>query len=97
MIIINIISLNYIFNIIYYIQVKDWCFPGCAPKESLKEHILQKKLVIVSGLDLSNNYKSLGISLFLEWLCGMAGNTTIQKDNTSIVRLIIAGKSYILF
>ncbi|XP_061933274.1 DNA polymerase delta subunit 2 [Apis cerana] len=74
-------------------MVKDWCFPGCAPKESLKEHISQKKLVIVSGLDLSNNHESLGISLFCEWLCGMAGNTTIQKDNTSIVRLIIAGNT----
>ena len=36
------------------------------------------------------------MSLFVEWLCGMAGNTTIQKDNTFIVRLIIAGKSYSL-
>ncbi|XP_003396970.2 DNA polymerase delta subunit 2 [Bombus terrestris] len=73
--------------------VKDWCFPGCAPKESLKECISQKKLVIVSGLNLSNNCDSLGMSLFMEWLCGMAGNVTIQKDNASIVRLIIAGNT----
>ena len=50
----------------------------------------------MSGLNLSNNYESLGMSLFVEWLCGMAGNTTIQKDNTFIVRLIIACKSYSL-
>lgn len=50
----------------------------------------------MSGLNLSNNCESLGMSLFVEWLCGMAGNITIQKDNTFIVRLIIAGKSYSL-
>lgn len=52
--------------------------------------------MIVSGLNLSNNCDSLGMSLFMEWLCGMAGNVTIQKDNASIVRLIIAGKSHSL-
>ncbi|XP_017758195.1 PREDICTED: DNA polymerase delta small subunit-like [Eufriesea mexicana] len=74
-------------------MVKDWCFPGCAPKASLTEYTSQNKLVIVSGLDLSNNYRSLEMSLFVEWICGMAGNTTVQKDNTSIIRLIIAGNT----
>ncbi|KAF3419928.1 hypothetical protein E2986_00566 [Frieseomelitta varia] len=73
--------------------VKDWCFPGCAPKESLKEYTSQNRLVLVSGLNLSNKSESLGMSLFVEWLCGMAGNITIQKDNTFIVRLIIAGNT----
>ncbi|CAK9833422.1 DNA polymerase delta subunit 2 [Anthophora retusa] len=77
-------------------MVKDWCFPGCAPKTSLKKCTSQEKLVIVSGLDLSNNYENLGTSLFVEWLCGLAGNARVQKDGTSIVRLIIAGKSYII-
>ncbi|KOC60112.1 DNA polymerase delta small subunit [Habropoda laboriosa] len=73
--------------------VKGWCFPGCAPKESLKKYTSQEKVVIVSGLDLSNNYENLETSLFVEWLCGLAGNTKIQKDGTSIVRLIIAGNT----
>ena len=73
--------------------VKDWCPPGCAPKKSLKNYTSEGKLIIVSGLDLSANSKSLEINLFTEWLCGMAGNTVVQKDNASIVRLIIAGNT----
>lgn len=73
--------------------VKDWCFPGCVPRKSLKESTAKGNLVIVSGLDLPNNHKSLEISLFFEWLCGMAGNATVQKDSTSIVRLIVAGNT----
>ncbi|XP_017887566.1 DNA polymerase delta small subunit-like [Ceratina calcarata] len=73
--------------------VKEWCFPGCVAKESLKESTAKGNLVIVSGLDLSNSHMSLEVSLFVEWLSGMAGAATVQKDNTSIVRLIIAGNT----
>ncbi|XP_076763874.1 DNA polymerase delta subunit 2 [Xylocopa sonorina] len=74
-------------------MVKDWCFPGCVPKKSLRECNSKGKLVIISGLNLSDNRNSLGMSLFVEWLCGMAGNTIIQKDGTAIVRLVIAGNT----
>ncbi|XP_076248291.1 DNA polymerase delta subunit 2 [Calliopsis andreniformis] len=74
-------------------NVKDWCFPGCAPKKSLAKGESKGKLVIVSGLNLSHNLEKLGTCLFTEWLCGMAGNATIQKDGTSIVRLIVAGNT----
>ena len=74
-------------------MVKDWCFPGCAPKESLPRSESKGKLVIVSGLDLSKNLESLGTCLFVEWLCGMAGNAKVQQDGTSVVRLVIAGNT----
>ncbi|XP_076663881.1 DNA polymerase delta subunit 2 [Andrena cerasifolii] len=74
-------------------MVKDWCFPGCAPKASLPKCESKGKLVIVSGLDLSKTCESLGTCLFVEWLCGMAGNAKVQKDGTSVVRLIIAGNT----
>nr|XP_012138164.1 PREDICTED: DNA polymerase delta small subunit-like [Megachile rotundata] len=74
-------------------MVKEWCFPDCAPKESVTNCTSEGKVVLVSGLDLSTNSKSLEINLFMEWLCGMAGNSIVQKDSTSIVRLVIAGNT----
>ncbi|XP_043261760.1 DNA polymerase delta subunit 2-like [Colletes gigas] len=74
-------------------MVKDWCFPNCPPKTSLTKCTSTGKLVIVSGLDLSKSSESLGTCLFVEWLCGMAGNVKVQKDGASIVNLIIAGNT----
>ncbi|XP_078033799.1 DNA polymerase delta subunit 2 [Augochlora pura] len=74
-------------------MVKDWCFPGCAPKKNIMKHPSNGKLVLVSGLNLSQSHDSLAISLFVDWLSGMAGNMKTQKDGTSIVRLIIAGNT----
>ncbi|XP_076279134.1 DNA polymerase delta subunit 2 [Lasioglossum baleicum] len=73
--------------------VKDWCLPGCAPKKTITNRPLSGKLVLVSGLDLSQNHESLATSLFVDWLTGMAGNIRAQKDGTSIVRLVIAGNT----
>lgn len=74
-------------------MVKEWCFPDCAPKESITNCTSEGKIVLVSGLDLSTNNKSLELNLFMEWLSGMAGNAAVQKDSTSIVRLVIAGNT----
>ncbi|XP_076658903.1 DNA polymerase delta subunit 2 [Halictus rubicundus] len=73
--------------------VKDWCFPGCAPKKPITDRPSSGKLMLVSGLDLSRNHENLAMSLFVDWLTGMAGNIRTQKDGTSIVRLIIAGNT----
>ncbi|XP_054000613.1 DNA polymerase delta subunit 2-like [Hylaeus anthracinus] len=73
--------------------VKDWCFPGCAPKKSLPKNSSMKKLVIVSGLDLSKSLQNLGTCLFVEWLCGMVGNSEEQNNSTSIIRLVVAGNT----
>lgn len=73
--------------------VKDWCLPGCAPKKAITKRSSNGKLVLVSGLDLSQNHESLATSLFVDWLTGMAGNMRTQKDGTSIVRLVIAGNT----
>ncbi|XP_031826588.2 DNA polymerase delta subunit 2 [Nomia melanderi] len=74
-------------------KVKDWCFPGCVSKRSITKCTSNGKLVIVSGLELSESLESLGICLLADWLCGMSGNIKVQKDGTSIVQLIIAGNT----
>lgn len=73
-------------------HVKDWCFPGCAPKASIKSNITGK-IVLISGLNFIENSDDLTIELLREWICGMAGNTTVQKEEASVVRLIIAGNA----
>lgn len=77
--------------LLYLIQIKEWCFPGCASKSSLTQSKSKGKLLFLSGLDLANNSKSLSLSLLTEWICGMAGNAIVQEDATCIVQIIIAG------
>lgn len=77
------------------IQIKDWCFPGCIPKNSPRQPKSKGKLVFLSGLDLANSSKNpsldLSLSFLIDWICGIAGNTEVQEDATRIVRVIIAG------
>lgn len=74
-------------------EIKDWCFPGCVPKSSLTQPKSKGKLVFLSGLDLANTSKTLSLNLLTEWICGMAGDITMQENATGIVRIIIAGNS----
>lgn len=76
---------------IVYIQIKEWCFPGCVPRSSPAQPKSKGKLVFLSGLDLANNFEDLSLNLLSEWICGMAGDVTVQEDATRIVRVIIAG------
>lgn len=77
--------------LLYLIQIKEWCFPGCMPKSSLTRSKSKGKLLFLSGLDLANNSKSLSLSLLIEWICGMAGNEIVQENATCIVQIIIVG------
>ncbi|KAL0099709.1 hypothetical protein PUN28_019840 [Cardiocondyla obscurior] len=74
-------------------EIKEWCFPGCMPKSSPTQAKSGGKVVFLSGLDLANTAETLSLNLLIEWICGMAGNVTMQEDATSIVRVIIAGNS----
>lgn len=73
-------------------QVKNWCFPGCAPKAPIKSKT-NGKIVLISGLNFIENSDDLATELLREWICGMAGNITAQKEEASIVRLVIAGNA----
>lgn len=74
-------------------EIKEWCFPGCVPKNSLTQAKSRGKLVFLSGLDLANTSNTLSLNLLTEWICGMAGDITMQEDATGIVQIIIAGNS----
>ncbi|KAG7189613.1 hypothetical protein KM043_017296 [Ampulex compressa] len=74
-------------------MVKDWCFPGCPPKETIATTTTIGKLVLLSGLDLAYTADNLAISLLSEWLCGMTGNASVQKEGASITRVVIAGNT----
>lgn len=101
---ISLLCINFIYKIItrtikinVYIQIKDWCFPGCMPRSMPVESKSKGKLVFLSGLDLANSSEKLSLSLLTEWICGMAGDATAQEDATSIARIIIAGRYTLMF
>ncbi|KAI4498489.1 hypothetical protein M0802_006424 [Mischocyttarus mexicanus] len=74
--------------------VKDWCFPGCAPQTHPTLNFNSSgKIVLISGLNFVKNSNDEAVELLHEWITGMAGNTTAQEEEASIVRLIIAGNS----
>jgi len=49
------------------------------------------KILLVSGLDLVNNTDELSLDLLSEWITGMAGCASVQKEEAVIARIIIAG------
>lgn len=61
------------------------------PKSLPAQSNFKGKVVFLSGLDLANTSNTLSLNLLTEWICGMAGNVTMQRDATDIVRVIIAG------
>lgn len=74
--------------------VKDWCFPGCAPQTHPAVNSNSSgKIVLISGLNFIKNSDDIAVELLCEWICGMAGDITAQKEEASVVRLIIAGNS----
>ncbi|EFN75644.1 DNA polymerase delta small subunit [Harpegnathos saltator] len=73
--------------------IKEWCFPGCIPRSLLVSPQSKGKLVFLSGLDLASSFENLSLNLLTEWICGMAGDATMQEDATCIIRVIIAGNS----
>ncbi|XP_066590364.1 DNA polymerase delta subunit 2-like [Prorops nasuta] len=74
-------------------EVEDWCFPGCIPKPIASTTSTKGKLIIVSGLNLSETAETLAVSVFSELLCGLAGNATVQEEEASVVRVIFAGNT----
>ena len=68
----------------------DWCFPGCLPQKKV-DSPSKGKIVLLSGLELANTPENLELNLLTEWLCGMLGDQTTQKEDANIVRVIIAG------
>ncbi|XP_011165278.1 DNA polymerase delta subunit 2 isoform X2 [Solenopsis invicta] len=77
------------------LRVEDWCFPGYYPKPSnlSSSSVEDGKILLVSGLDLVNNTDELSLDLLLEWITGMAGNASVQKEEAVITRIIIAGNT----
>lgn len=47
----------------------------------------------MSGLELAKNPPNLPLNLFIEWLGGLAGDAEVQKNEASIVRVVVAGNS----
>ncbi|KAK2583982.1 hypothetical protein KPH14_006443 [Odynerus spinipes] len=73
-------------------RVKGWCFPGC-PLKTLTKSNSSGKIVLISGLNFIENSDDFAVELLREWICGMAGDVTAQKEEASVVRLIIAGNA----
>ncbi|XP_011866402.1 PREDICTED: DNA polymerase delta subunit 2-like [Vollenhovia emeryi] len=75
--------------------VEDWCFPGYSPKPSSSSvsSVEDGKILLVSGLDLVSNTDELSLDLLSEWLTGMAGCASTQKEEAVIARIIIAGNA----
>lgn len=48
---------------------------------------------MLSGLEFAKNPPNLPLNLFVEWLGGLAGDVEAQKNEASIVRVVIAGNS----
>ncbi|KAK0093510.1 hypothetical protein PV326_013375 [Microctonus aethiopoides] len=74
-------------------DVEDWCFAGCPPHSSMQSPPASGKLLLISGLNLVNNYNTLPLNLFVEWINGMAGTVESQRDVASVVNVLIAGNS----
>ncbi|XP_012260325.2 DNA polymerase delta subunit 2 [Athalia rosae] len=74
-------------------DVEDWCFPGCIPRTVMPSSATSGKILLLSGLDLTNKAESMSMVLLTEWINGMIGDPAIQKEEASIVRVIIAGNS----
>ncbi|XP_043466818.1 DNA polymerase delta subunit 2 [Leptopilina heterotoma] len=73
-------------------KVEEWCFPGCLPQEKISSPT-KGKIVLISGLELATAEVNLELNLLVEWLCGMLGDSSTQKEGASVVRVIIAGNS----
>ncbi|XP_008546764.1 DNA polymerase delta subunit 2 [Microplitis demolitor] len=81
--------------------VKSYCMPGiCYPQNPPSSPLLfstdnmtDNNILLLSGLDLSNNPNSLHYQLLIEWINGMAGNDKVQHNSASIAQIIIAGNS----
>lgn len=72
--------------------MEDWCFPGCVPRTVLPAAgPTTGKLLFLSGLDLADEAETMALNLLVEWIDGMVGDSAIQKEEASIVRVIIAG------
>lgn len=54
-----------------------------------------KKLLLLSGLDLYNTPDSMQFELLTEWITGIAGNDDSQENSSSICQVIFAGKNKI--
>ncbi|XP_046424565.1 DNA polymerase delta subunit 2 [Neodiprion fabricii] len=74
-------------------DVEDWCFPGCVPRPAISASQNAGKLLLISGLDLANRVESMSLNLLTEWIDGMIGDPAVQREEASIVRVIIAGNS----
>ena len=76
--------------------MEEICFPGPflkplinTPTNCVKDH--GKFLLFLSGLDFVNQADSLALELLSDWITGLAGNESIQKEAANIVRVIVAG------
>ncbi|XP_011500495.1 PREDICTED: DNA polymerase delta small subunit-like [Ceratosolen solmsi marchali] len=75
-------------------EVEDWCFCGCPIQSSVSSNSTSSgKLVFISGLEFASNPPNSALSLFIDWLGGLLGNEKVQRDQASVVRLVIAGNS----
>lgn len=71
------------------------CYPQNPPSSPLlfsTDNMTDNNILLLSGLDLSNNPNSLHYQLLIEWINGMAGNDKVQHNSASIAQIIIAGK-----
>ncbi|KAK2584180.1 hypothetical protein KPH14_006608 [Odynerus spinipes] len=75
--------------------VEDWCFPGfhLAPSTSYISIKNSEMILLVSGLSLVSNTDTFGLNLLSEWITGMAGYSSVQKEAAYITRVVIAGNS----
>ncbi|XP_063975626.1 DNA polymerase delta subunit 2-like [Diachasmimorpha longicaudata] len=75
--------------------VQDFCFPGMCPKVSTSRLLSSHpgSILLLSGLDMANTPDSVEQELLVEWITGMAGDPTNQKDAASVGLVIIAGNS----
>ncbi|XP_075210012.1 DNA polymerase delta subunit 2-like [Lycorma delicatula] len=75
-------------------HVEDVCWVGApAPTRTLSCVESDRYLVILSGLDMSQNGDLFSLQLMIDWITGWLGDADDQQRQAKIARLVIAGNS----
>lgn len=73
-------------------EVEDFCWPEVEPcTKNLPPPVQDKFLIVIGGMELAINTKSLSLQLLIDWVCGWIGLNELIFDPSKIVHALIAG------